>query len=758
MGEVFESVPAMVPALRRGDTEAYRQLVRIMGEPLLRYAHSITGRADLAEDVVQDAFLRIYRLRGKLRLESEFRGLCFRITRNLARNALRDHNLRRRREQEAAMTPTRDPRGLELARQAWEQIKLLPEALREVLVLRFACGLSREEVAAALDIPEGTVATRQRKGLEEIRGKLDTTPVLGLPALDALLANTAIPSAPSPDLINLEELVMSGIQSMKRKAAALVASVAIATLVLATTGAAVVYGLTDTKPRSDQLAAARTETTPGSASSRPLELNGRATGSDSGASHASHNSGTGTASVAAPQTPPASQTPANKERGSVAADSGIPSTDATPIPPDTVAPRFLSEPPEIILSGNAYEYTVLVSGLPEPVLSVAGAPRWLKLDGNILHGMPAPEDQGLTGWISLFASNGVMPDAEQRFRILVTAAPAFTSSPPTKAVAGTEYRYQLVATGTPAPTFTASGLPAWLTLKGDWLTGTPSAGDSGPTGEIVLTADNGIRPDATQRFSIDVAGPPRFVSTPPTTVKAGEAYSYKPQTAGSPDATVTAKGLPGWLVFDNGVLTGVPRNSDIGVTRKITLTADNGHKPAAEQIFTVTVEKNPNYVELPWTLKDLKKFYKVGLKWVVREEGRKFTATGKWITPLCDYEVTAVDDKGVTLKVTHRSYQTTVEGVTEKAITQDLTYTWDSLLAGNCIGGPPMKVKSCTAVKEKINGKMETCWLLVYDLPKGSQASDIRVWVFENKPGIAVKVEHTYPSGPRPISEIDSWK
>ena len=78
--------------------------------------------------------------------------------------------------------------------------------------------------------------------------------------------------------------------------------------------------------------------------------------------------------------------------------------------------------------------------------------------------------------------------------------PQITSTAPTTATVGTVYTYTIATTGT--PTLSVSGNPAWLTLSGNTLSGTPTA--AGATGTITVTANNGVNPNATQTFSITV--------------------------------------------------------------------------------------------------------------------------------------------------------------------------------------------------------------------------------------------------------------
>ena len=53
-----------------------------------------------------------------------------------------------------------------------EAIRRLPEELRAVVILRFFAGLSQAETAETLNIPQGTVATRQRRALQFLRLEL----------------------------------------------------------------------------------------------------------------------------------------------------------------------------------------------------------------------------------------------------------------------------------------------------------------------------------------------------------------------------------------------------------------------------------------------------------------------------------------------------------------------------------------------------------------------------------------------------------
>jgi hypothetical protein len=88
--------------------------------------------------------------------------------------------------------------------------------------------------------------------------------------------------------------------------------------------------------------------------------------------------------------------------------------------------------------------------------------------------------------------------------------------------------------------------------------------------------------------------PPSFVSVPPTTVQAGEAYSYTVVATGSPEPTISVGALPYWLEFDGiRTLSGVAPSFAVGDANEITVTAFNGAEPSATQTFTVDVVPAP---------------------------------------------------------------------------------------------------------------------------------------------------------------------
>ena len=88
MQSLDEDVRLML-AFREGDARAFEQLFRRWSGPLLRYLERMVRDAASAEDLVQEAFLRVHRARERYTPDARFSTWLYRIATNLALNELR---------------------------------------------------------------------------------------------------------------------------------------------------------------------------------------------------------------------------------------------------------------------------------------------------------------------------------------------------------------------------------------------------------------------------------------------------------------------------------------------------------------------------------------------------------------------------------------------------------------------------------------------------------------------------------------------
>jgi RNA polymerase sigma-70 factor (ECF subfamily) len=166
----------LVERAQQGDESAYAALAVRIGDRLYAAAHHILRDTGRAEDAAQQAMIDIWRMLPQLKDPDRFQAWAYRIVvraayaeagrqrlwglRTLGTTADRsfapDH---------AAAVADRD----QLAR----GFQRLPVDHRAVVVLKHYAGLSNEEIAAALDIPEGTVRSRLHYSLRTLRAALE---------------------------------------------------------------------------------------------------------------------------------------------------------------------------------------------------------------------------------------------------------------------------------------------------------------------------------------------------------------------------------------------------------------------------------------------------------------------------------------------------------------------------------------------------------------------------------------------------------
>jgi RNA polymerase sigma-70 factor (ECF subfamily) len=136
----------------------------------------LSDRAD-AEDVAQDAFLRVYKSVRGFRGSSSFRTWLFQIVINAARTCQTRRSARRETAvDETSLDSTPGSDRLETAvvtrDQVAQALASLPADLREAVMLRDVEGLDYREIAEALAIPIGTVESRIFRGRERLRRAL----------------------------------------------------------------------------------------------------------------------------------------------------------------------------------------------------------------------------------------------------------------------------------------------------------------------------------------------------------------------------------------------------------------------------------------------------------------------------------------------------------------------------------------------------------------------------------------------------------
>ena len=162
-----------------GDEEALREIYRAYGRLAYTLAYRILRRDDLAEEAVQEAFLRVWRHAHRFDpSKAAFSTWLGRMTRNICIDVLR------RKDPISRAGPLTDVERWLAVSEPLEQPVLdrviireafltLPEEQSRVLDMAYYQGLTHREIAEALALPEGTVKSRMRLGLQKLRRHLN---------------------------------------------------------------------------------------------------------------------------------------------------------------------------------------------------------------------------------------------------------------------------------------------------------------------------------------------------------------------------------------------------------------------------------------------------------------------------------------------------------------------------------------------------------------------------------------------------------
>lgn len=163
----------LMAGFQQGDEQCFTEIVRRYKDPLTNFSYRILGNDVECEDVVQDAFLRVYRSRHTYRPVAKLSTWIYTITLNLSRTVLRRRSLRWRffvdkrtedgepvEQVDGAATPDQVADGTILHQRIQVALDRLSPKYRTVVVMRDIQDLPYEEIATITGLNLGTVKSR----------------------------------------------------------------------------------------------------------------------------------------------------------------------------------------------------------------------------------------------------------------------------------------------------------------------------------------------------------------------------------------------------------------------------------------------------------------------------------------------------------------------------------------------------------------------------------------------------------------------
>jgi RNA polymerase sigma-70 factor (ECF subfamily) len=173
----------LISLVEQGDAEAFAMLYDRHSRPAYSLAYRMMGEKQAAEDLLQDALLKVWRAAASYRPErGSVRTWILSIVHNRGIDQLRSLASRRRtQERVEASAPRVQPS--EAFTQAWrntqrEQVRealgTLPAEQLKILELAYFSGYTHVEISELLGVPLGTVKGRMRLGLKKVKDYFDS--------------------------------------------------------------------------------------------------------------------------------------------------------------------------------------------------------------------------------------------------------------------------------------------------------------------------------------------------------------------------------------------------------------------------------------------------------------------------------------------------------------------------------------------------------------------------------------------------------
>ena len=174
-----QAIEQLIEDCLQGDQHAWTLIVTRYRRKVFNVAYNFVGRHDLAEDLTQEIFLKIFKALGTFDRRANFQTWLISVSRNLCidhyRSVRKERETVDRRVDTADLSPvSTEPDALVTLERGDRRAMLhralaqLPHTLRATMLLRDIQELSYQEIADRLALPEGTVKSRINRGRKEL--------------------------------------------------------------------------------------------------------------------------------------------------------------------------------------------------------------------------------------------------------------------------------------------------------------------------------------------------------------------------------------------------------------------------------------------------------------------------------------------------------------------------------------------------------------------------------------------------------------
>jgi RNA polymerase sigma-70 factor, ECF subfamily len=168
----------LIRRMKNGDIKALEPFVQAYQEKAIRTAYLICQDAEVAKDAVQSVFISIYKQIGKFDESRPFAPYFFRSVANAAIKASQESQRKSPIDDDDFLDNAEEPETaierLELTEEIEAALQRLSPQQRALIVLRYFMDYSEQEMAAALEVPKGTIKSRLYAARQILKAWLST--------------------------------------------------------------------------------------------------------------------------------------------------------------------------------------------------------------------------------------------------------------------------------------------------------------------------------------------------------------------------------------------------------------------------------------------------------------------------------------------------------------------------------------------------------------------------------------------------------
>lgn len=188
----------LIEEFNNGNRDVFHYLYNLNNHSLAQYCYQLTGSTEEAEDIVSEAFLRIWERRQTFQTVDDIKPYLFTIARNLCFDYLK-HSKRKDSTHKEILAKADTGEDYihakyieaELLSRVLKETKIMPDGMKEVFHSLYVEGLSIEETSQKLNISVETVRTQKSKGLKLLKKAFEnknlvTTGVISTASLEVL--------------------------------------------------------------------------------------------------------------------------------------------------------------------------------------------------------------------------------------------------------------------------------------------------------------------------------------------------------------------------------------------------------------------------------------------------------------------------------------------------------------------------------------------------------------------------------------------